>query len=109
MTIDIQRRNPLAPMLTREEAMDLFRRYPHVSEDEAKRLLHFLRKGRHLDVGMVIGDERLKPQLDLFTADHSKQLSVGIGETSVLIAAIFAFLAACWFVWETIKPAALTV
>lgn len=96
-----------ATMLTREEAADLLERYPHVSDSEAKRILTFLRKGRHLDVGMLAGDESMKPHIDRFTADHAKHLRVSPGEVTGLLAGILALLAICWFIWETIKPAAV--
>ena len=97
------------PILTREQASDLIARYPHVTDAEAKLILTFLRKGRHLDLGILSADERLKPQLDSFTADHARHLRVGIGEASALVAAIAGFLALCWLVWEAVKPAALSV
>ena len=85
-----------APMLTREQVADLLSRYPRVSDAEARLILRFLRSGRHLDVGMLTGDEQLKPQLDLFMA-----------ETAAVVATIAGFLVACWLVWEAIKPGAL--
>ena len=93
--------------LTREQAADLLFRYPRVSEAEARLILGFLRNGRHLDVGMVTGDERLRPQLDSFMDDHGKHLRVGFGEATAVIAAIAGFLLACWFVWETVKPGSI--
>jgi hypothetical protein len=96
-----------AAMLTREEVADLLYRYPHVSDEEAKLILGFLRKGRHLDVGILTGDEMLKPQLDLFMTDHKKQLGVGFFEGSAVVTAILGFLAICWLVWETMKPGAV--
>jgi hypothetical protein len=96
-------------MLTREQIADLLRRYPHVSDGEAKAILTFLRKGRHLDVGILTGDTELKPQLDSFMADHAKHFRLGIGEGSAVVAAIVAFLGICWLIWEAVKPAALTV
>lgn len=96
-----------AAILTRAQAADLLFRYPHVSDAEAKLILCFLRTGRHLDVGMLTGDEALKPQLDRFMDDHGKHLRVSAGETAALAAAIAGFLVACWLVWEVIKPDAL--
>src|SRR3954447_16506620 len=90
--------------LTRDQAADLLYRYPHVSEAEAKAILTFLRKGCHLDVGMLTADDRLKPQLDSFMEEHGKHLRVGFGETAALIAGILGFLALCWLVWEAVKP-----
>lgn len=94
-------------LLTREEVADLLCRYPHVSDGEAKLILRFLRKGRHLDVGILTGDEMLKPQLDRFMTDHKKQLGVGFFEGSAVVTAIVGFLAICWLVWETVKPGAV--
>lgn len=95
--------NP-AVRLTREQAADLLYRYPHVSDEEAKAILTFLRKGRHLDVGMLTADESLKPQLESFMAKHSKHFRVGFGEGTALVAGIIALLALCWVIWEAIKP-----
>jgi hypothetical protein len=95
--------------LTRDEAADLLFRYPHVSEREARLILAFLRKARHLDVGMLTADEALRPHLDSFMADHSKHFRLGLGEASAVVAAIAGFLATCWLVWEAVKPAALAV
>jgi hypothetical protein len=90
--------------LTRDQAAELLRRYPRVSDGEAKAIVTFLRKGRHLDVGMLTADERLKPQLDGFMADHGKHLRVGAGEATVLIAAIAGLFFALSLIWEAIKP-----
>ena len=95
--------------LSRDQAADLLFRYPHVSDSEAKLILGFLRNGRHLDVGILTADEKLKPQLDSFMADHSKHFRIGLGEGSAVVGAIAAFLTVCWLVWEAVKPAALAV
>ena len=92
--------------LTRDQVADLLQRYPRVSDAEAKAILAFLRKGRHLDVGMLTADEQLKPQLDRFMDDHGKHLRVGVGETSAVIAGIAVFLGFCWLIWEVVKPVA---
>jgi len=93
----------------RMEIADLVARYPEVSDDEAKLILRFLRTGRHLDVGMLTGDQSLKPQLDRFMADHARDLRVGFWEGSAVVAGIAGFLVLCWLLWESVKPAALTV
>jgi hypothetical protein len=91
--------------MSREQVAELLHRYPHVSDAEAKLILTFLRKGRHLDVGMLTADARLKPNLDIFMKDHAKQLGVGFGEAAAVVAAITGFLAACWVIWEIVNPA----
>jgi len=93
--------------LTRQQAADLLYRYPNVSEAEAKLIIVFLRKGRHLDVGMLIADERLKLYLDRFMGDHARHFRIGLGEAAAVIAMIAGFLVICWLVWEAIKPGSL--
>jgi hypothetical protein len=93
--------------LTREQAAHLLSRYPQVSDAESKAILTFLRKGRHLDVGTLTADEKLKPHLDGFMTDHAKHFRVSIREGSAVVAAIAAFLIVCWLVWEAVKPATL--
>jgi hypothetical protein len=96
--------HPPQASLTREQAADLLYRYPRVSEAEAKLILGFLRNGRHLDVGMLTGDECLRPQLDRFMTDHAKHFRVGVGEATAVVAAIAGFLGFCWLIWELVKP-----
>lgn len=99
-----RREEARALRLTRQQAADLLSRYPHVSDAEAKRILAFLRTGRHLDVGMLTADEQLKPRLDSFMHDHRKHLRVGIGEGAAVVAAIAGFLVICWLIWEALRP-----
>ena len=97
-----------ASRLTRDQAAALLYRYPDVSDAETRAIITFLRKGRHLDVGILTADDALKPHLDRFRDDHAKHFRVGFGEGSAVIAAIAGFLAICWLIWEAVKPAALT-
>jgi len=96
-----------APVLTREAAAELISRYPDVSNAEGKAILKFLRHGRHLDVGVLTADPKLKPQLDLFMEQHASHFRVGFGEASALIAGILGFLIVCWLIWEAARPAPL--
>ena len=109
MNANEARQEPPLSALSRESVADLLYRYPHVSQGEAKAILTFLRKGRHLDVGILTADDGLKPYLDRFTHDHAKHFRVGFGEGAAVIGAITGFLVLCWFIWEAVKPAALTV
>ncbi len=91
--------------LSRDEAADLLFRYPHVSDSEAKLILGFLRNGRHLDVGILTADEKLKPQLDSFMADHARHFRVGFLEGSAVVAAIAGFLLFCLIIFEAMTSA----
>jgi hypothetical protein len=96
-----------APVLTREKAAELISRYPRVSDAEAKAILKFLRHGRHLDVGVLTADPKLKPRLDLFMEEHASHFRIGVGEASALIAGILGFLIVCWLIWEAARPGSL--
>ena len=109
MNAPIRHEHARALRLTREQVAELLRRYPNVSDAEAQLIVTFLRKGRHLDVGILTADQDLKPHLDGFMADHAKHFRVGVGEGAAVVAAIFGFLVICWLIWEAAKPAALTV
>ena len=55
-------------------AADIFRRYPAISPDEEREALTFLKKGRHLDVGLVTGN----PDVE---ADQSLLVRMGMHTT----------------------------
>src|SRR4051794_21729988 len=93
---------------SRERVAELLHRYPDVSSDDTAPILRFLRNGRHLDVGLLTSDMKLKPKLDRFMADHSRHFRVSFTEGAAVLAAIAAFIGLCWLIWEAVKPAALT-
>ena len=78
----------------------LLSRYPGITEDESAEILTFLRTGRHLDVGLLTADERLKPNLDAFMADHKSHFQVKWTEAALVIAGIAALIAILWLVLE---------
>jgi hypothetical protein len=84
----------------RERVADLLSRYPKITEDESAEVLTFLRTGRHLDVGLLTSDERLKPNLDAFMEDHKSHFQVKWTEAALVIAGIAALIAIFWLVWE---------
>jgi len=84
----------------RERVADLLSRYPKVTGDESAEILTFLRTGRHLDVGLLTSNEKLKPRLDAFMEDHKHHFRVKWGEATLVIAGIAALIAIFWLVWE---------
>lgn len=90
---------PLEPTSS-ERVAELVSRYPGVSDDEAKQILNFIRKGRHLEVGRLTADESIRPNLDAFMEDHKAEFGVKWWETTALVGAIGAALVAFWFLWE---------
>ncbi|HVU31504.1 MAG TPA: hypothetical protein VHE36_13990 [Sphingomicrobium sp.] len=95
----IEKLDPLAPG-ARDRVTRILERYPHISEAETELVIGFLRKGRHLDVGLVTGDEALKPRIEAFMADHKRHLGVSIVELAIVLSAIFAGLTFFWVAWE---------
>jgi hypothetical protein len=76
---------------TRAQIAAMLSRYPNVSPEESDAIVEFLRKGRHIDVGMLTADETLKPNVDAFMNDHKAELGVKLWEAAALIGGIAAF------------------
>jgi hypothetical protein len=92
---------------SRQEAAELLARYPEISKAEVAQIIDFLRTGRHLEVGLLTSNDKLRPKLDAFIADHKGKLQLGFGEAAAAVAGIAGFIALCWLVWEAIGPAAV--
>jgi len=86
----------------RQHATALIERYPHITEDETQDVITFLKTGRHLDVGMVTGDEALKPKLEAFMADHKSHFRLKWTEIVAVTAGIFGVPTGAWMVWEAL-------
>ena len=84
----------------RERVADLLARYPNVTAGESAEILGFLRTGRHLDVGLLTSDLRLKPRLDAFMEDHKSHFQVRWSEGALVVIGIVAIIAIFWLVWE---------
>ena len=89
--------------LDREQVSELLSRYPHVSDRESHQILTFLREGRHLDVGLLTSNDRLRSKLDVFMNDHKKHFRVTWSEGARAIAGIVAMLLVLWLAWEVIS------
>ena len=83
-----------------ERIADLVSRYPGVTDAEAKEILTFMRTGRHLEVGLLTSDDRLRPRLDAFMEDHKAQLQVRWWEAAALAGGLAALLALLWAAGE---------
>lgn len=89
-----------AVRLRRDDVAELLSRYPRVSGEEAEQILAFLRKGRHLDVGLLTANDLLRPKLDAFMGDHKSHFAVKWTECAAVIAGIITFLVFLWLAWE---------
>ncbi|MFL6776251.1 MAG: hypothetical protein ACJ8FN_07620 [Sphingomicrobium sp.] len=89
-----------AARLNSEEVADLLSRYPRVSDNEAGQILAFLRRGRHLDVGLLTSNDRLRPKLDAFMHDHKSHFRLKWSEGVAVSAGIVTLLLFLFLAWE---------
>jgi hypothetical protein len=87
-------------LISPERATELLARYPDVSKDEKREILEFMKTGRHLDIGLLTSDDKLRPNLDAFMEDHKRHFRVGFREATAVVVLIAAFLLASWLFWE---------
>jgi hypothetical protein len=93
------------PWLTgRERVAQLLARYPHVSKNENREILDFMKTGRHLEIGLLTSNEKLRPNLDAFIEDHQKHFRVSFTEAAAVVVLIAAFILAAWLFWEVVGP-----
>jgi hypothetical protein len=92
---------------SRERVANLLNRYPDVTEKDRKEILTFIKEGRHVDIGLLTADDKLRPRLDAFMADHKRHFSLGTGEIVRALAVIAAILMVCWLLWELVRPASM--
>jgi hypothetical protein len=100
MTTRTTRDEVRALRFDRERIAGLIGRYPTISPDETNEVLSFLRNGRHLDIGMLTSNDRLKPKLDAFMEEHKAHFRLSILESLAVMAAIGAFLYGLWLAAE---------
>lgn len=96
----------LASAVRRERAAELLGRYPRVSPQEVGEILQFLRTGRHLDIGLLSNDDRLRSNLDSFVKDHKPQFRMHWREGAAVVAGILVLLVTAWLIWAAFAEAA---
>jgi hypothetical protein len=89
--------------LDQRRVTELLARYPDVSVDEARAILNFLRTGRHFDVGLLITNSRLKPNLDAFLKDHRSHFEVEPGRAEAVVGIVVLFLFVLWAFWAVLN------
>src|SRR5689334_954842 len=92
---------------TRERIASLLGRYPHVSDKERKEILAFMKEGRHLEIGLLTSNDKVRPQLDSFMADHKRHFRVGAADVGRLLALFGVVAMFFWLLWELVRPASL--
>ena len=80
-----------------DEASELIRRYPNLSEIELTRLITSYRALSALDLALMLSDEKLAPKLDRFSADHRPRIRTPFRQYAVLVGyAVVGILAVAW-------------
>ena len=69
----------------RATTIDLFERYPHVSDRELDHLIAVFPRLPALDVALMLSDEDLAPKLTAFRRDHHKRIRTPFRDYAVLI------------------------
>lgn len=68
-----------------QEARELIRRYPNLSEVQLARLINLYRELSALDTALMISDEELAPKLDRFSADHRSEIRTPFRQYAALL------------------------
>jgi len=89
--------NPQPYRTDRQQVADVLMRYPSVSSREVEQVVRFLKTGRHLDIGLLTSDERLRRNLDHFMEDHKDHFQVKWHEVVTVTIMLMLMLAALWF------------
>ena len=78
----------------------LLKRYPALTDGEIEDVLLFLRKGPTLEIGLLTGNEGLRPKLDHFRADHRGELSIGAREIAAIAVIVALLVVAVALLWD---------
>jgi predicted PurR-regulated permease PerM len=68
-----------------DQARELIRRYPNLSEIELARLINLYRELSALDMARMLSDENLAPNLDRFAADHRSTTKASVHQYAALV------------------------
>jgi hypothetical protein len=72
----------------RKHIEDLLRRYPAIRESEKQEIVHFLATGPHLDVGLITGNEALRPKVEEIRKANPAQFRMKWHEALFFIIAV---------------------
>lgn len=89
---------------TRDRVAELLKRYPHVSETDRKEILHFMKEGRHLEVGLLTANDHVRPQLKAFMEDHKRHFELNAFDVLRGVTVVGSIVMLCWLVWELFMP-----
>ena len=88
------------PSPKRERVSELVARYPHLSEEETREIVSFMRNGQHVDIILLSSDDRLRPKLDAFMKDNKAQFRNIWAQGAAVTGGIVALMIALFLVLE---------
>lgn len=91
-TVSLDKPHPAAPQPL-DEARELIRRYPNLSDSELARLISLYRRFSALEMAFALSDQELAPRLDRFSADHRSKIRIPFRQYAGLVAYAVAALA----------------
>jgi hypothetical protein len=92
---------------TRDRVASLLKRYPHVSDNDRKEILQFMKEARHLEVGLLTANDNVRPQLDAFMEDHKRHFRLDVFDVLRAVTLIGVIVMVCWLLWELFMPVPL--
>lgn len=84
-----------------QQAAELLRRYPHLSDVELARLINLYRQLSALDSALLISDGDLASKLNLFFADHRAKVRTPFRHYAALVG--YAVIGIAVLVWAMIR------
>jgi two-component sensor histidine kinase len=91
---------------SRDRIAEMIAKHPRLSEQETRQVLDFMKTARHLEIGLLTSNQKLRPKLDAFMEEHKHHFQVSVWEAAVVIGAILAFVVVSWLFWEVARPLA---
>jgi len=83
-----------------ERIEKLLQRYPALTDGEMHEILMFLKKGPALEIGLLTGNDGIRPALARFRTDHARSLEPSGREIAIILAIIAIVVAAATFLWN---------
>lgn len=85
-----------------DRVAELVRRYPGVTQDEAKEIRTFLNSGRLLDIGLLCSDDGLRPKVESFIEHHKMPSRSNWREHAPVAGGILVLAATSWLIWAAL-------
>lgn len=87
----------------RERIAGLLEAYPGIDAGEAAEIVAYLKSARHLDIGLLSSDGRVRSKLDRFMEDHKAHFHLSVAEVVLVLAGMVGTLCVAWLIWEAFQ------